>query len=83
MKTEYKYFHFEVWPKTQLNKTQTWFCYSNSSKDILGVVKWFGKWRRYCFFPEGETVFSSGCLNDIVDFVNQLNEKHKNEKCLL
>lgn len=75
MKTKYKYFYFELARPIDLKKkTQTWFCVSNHN-DCLGIVKWFPRWRQYCFFPEEETVFSTGCLNDAVDFIKQLNER--------
>ena len=80
MKTEYKYFYFElVRPIDLKKKTQTWFCISKNDKYMLGVVKWFPNWRQYCFFPEDETVFSIGCLNDMIDFTKQLNEGHRKQ----
>ena len=41
-------------------------------KDELGIVKWYGPWRRYCYFPHGIEIYSAGCLADIQDFINQL-----------
>lgn len=35
----------------------------------LGVVKWFGRWRRYAFFPNAETVFEDECLKYIAGFI--------------
>lgn len=29
---------------------------------LLGTVKWFGRWRRYAFFPEPACVFDADCL---------------------
>jgi len=31
----------------------------------LGIIKWFGRWRQYAFFPEDGTIFNVECLNDI------------------
>ena len=81
MKTQYNYFHFDLASVPVVKKdTQTWFCISNKYEYFLGVIKWFPKWRQYCFFPEEETVFSIGCMNDIVDFINQLNEERKSNE---
>ena len=38
----------------------------------LGVIKWFGRWRQYSFFPETETVFNAECLNDIQSYIRGL-----------
>jgi hypothetical protein len=35
---------------------------------ILGAVKWFGRWRRYAFFPGAQTVYEATCLREIADF---------------
>lgn len=40
----------------------------------LGVLKWYVSWRQYCFFPQPETVFNKGCLEDINHFITQLME---------
>lgn len=34
----------------------------------LGAIKWYGAWRRYCFFPLGQTIFEQDCLRDIAAF---------------
>lgn len=38
----------------------------------LGAIQWFGRWRQYAFFPEAETVFNRGCLQDIEHKVTEL-----------
>jgi hypothetical protein len=42
------------------------------SKKRLGLIKWFGRWRQYTFFPETGTVFNAECLNDIVSHIKGL-----------
>lgn len=37
----------------------------------LGTVKWYGRWRRYCFYP-CEATFSADCLRDIATFLEDL-----------
>lgn len=46
----------------------------------LGEVKWFGRWRKYSFFPNGETVFEKDCLRDIADFLDRLMKGRKEGK---
>ena len=43
----------------------------------LGEMKWFGRWRKYSFFPSSETVFEKDCLQDIADFLDGLMEARK------
>ena len=45
-----------------------------------GVVKWFGSFRQYSFFPNPETVFEKTCLRDISNFMEELMNERKNER---
>jgi hypothetical protein len=72
MKTKYEYIHFVLDESFQSAKTTRWFCSSNSSDDVLGIVKWYAAWRQYCFFPSEDSIFNNGCLADIQDFIKQL-----------
>jgi len=40
--------------------------------DRLGIIKWFGRWRQYAFFPWKETIFNVECLNDIQSYIRGL-----------
>ena len=77
MKTEYEYIEFS--PLVATGKTSKWLCRNRNDGDsgALGEVKWYGAWRQYCYFPTVQAVYSSGCLNDIMDFLKQLNTKNK------
>jgi len=44
---------------------------------LLGIVKWYPPWRQYCFFTVGNRIFSRGCQNDIIKFIDELMENHK------
>ena len=71
----YKYIYFKE-VKTE-RKTGTWMCKNNRSDDDLGIVKWYGPWRQYCFFPNEFTIFNKGCLDDIQDFISKQMEARK------
>lgn len=45
---------------------------SRSSGDGLGQIRWFGRWRQYCFYPAPETIFNHGCLEDINAHIKKL-----------
>ena len=46
----------------------------------LGTIKWYSRWRQYCFFPQGGTVFNSTCMNDIKLFIEYQMEVRKNKR---
>lgn len=75
MKTSYQYIHFKILEEKPA--TQIWEIYNNKTNFPLGVIKWACSWRRYCFFPYTPTVFSDGCLYDIIDFIKQLMDARK------
>ena len=41
--------------------------------ELLGSIKYFPYWRQYCFFPDNETIWSAGCLKDVVAFLDKIN----------
>lgn len=57
-------------------KTPIYKLFSMSNQDIkLGEIKWFGAWRQYCFYPEGNTIFDRKCLTYINNFLEEVNKK--------
>lgn len=38
---------------------------------LLGHVAWFGRWRKYVFFPSPATVFEQACLREIANFLER------------
>lgn len=55
-------------------KTKTFNLVTKSSMWQLGVIKWDTGWRRYTFEPieAYSSKFSSGCLRDIANFIDNL-----------
>ena len=63
--------------------TKVWRVLNRHHGDLLGYVKWYAKWRQYCFWghdgyncPEG-IILSAKCIRDIEDFLIQVNEEHR------
>ena len=73
----YEFFHFVEAPQT--GTTTKWDCWSHRD-GYLGQVKWYSGWRQYCWFPEGDTVFSAGCLKDVAEFIVWLMQERKSQK---
>lgn len=65
-----KYIHFvKIEDKP---KTAVFSCRNTSGDYEIGVVKWNPGWRQYCFFPSSDTVFSTGCMEDICKFISTI-----------
>jgi len=70
MRTKYKYIEFVP---TVLDGH--WNCLNRRGKETLGSVSFYQQWKQYIFEPEELNccVFSSDCLRDIAEFLDQLN----------
>lgn len=63
--------------------TKVWQVRSKSQQSSLGLVKWWGHWWQYCFFPERESLYSAGCLRDIAGFCEQESKKKKAQPAMI
>ena len=64
--------------RTKSTKTGKWRVENRNSGALLGIIKWHGAWRQYCFFPEADCIFNKGCLEDINEFITRrMNERKK------
>jgi hypothetical protein len=64
--------------KASKPKTRVFEVRSKTNAVLLGTVKWYGQWRRYCFFIDSSgLVFDAGCLADIQEFINGLMAERK------
>ena len=50
------------------------------TKDTLGIIKWHGAWRQYCFFPKADTLYNNQCMSEIQDMLSQLNKMQREKK---
>lgn len=52
-------------------KTSTWAVTDADEMYQLGMIKWYGHWRGYAFFPEEgrETLYEQKCLREIATFI--------------
>ncbi len=56
-------------------KTQSWKVCNKRYGDELGIIRWYGAWRQYCYYPTVQAVYSAGCLEDIAAFIKKEMEK--------
>ncbi len=45
--------------------------------EVLGGLAWYARWRQHVFVPEGGTVFSQDCMEDIAAQVKAMNAARK------
>lgn len=64
-------------PMDKGRKTKIFLVKSLDGDNFLGLIKWYGAWRKYCFFPEEQTIFESVCLKDISDFCYTETKEYK------
>jgi len=72
------YLLFQIYDDT--GKTKAWNVINNESGDCLGFIRWYGAWRKYCFFPHEDTVFCSKCLSEIVSFMQDQMKLRNRER---
>jgi len=53
-------------------RTTVWEVYNRKHRCRVGVVKWYGGFRKYCFFPESEILLDMECMRLIADFLDSL-----------
>lgn len=59
-------------------KTPIYHIFSKDGDLPLGEISWHGPWRKFCFFPEKNTIFEITCLNDIIIFIQEkMNERNE------
>ena len=71
MKTQYKFIKFI--PAGNDGTHDLWRCFTNRQNEELGYVGWEQCWHEFTFAPSAGTIFSASCLNDISNFLGQLN----------
>jgi hypothetical protein len=76
-----KYMNIRELPLDKGRKTHIYSLHEIGNEDYeLGQIAWYGPWRKFCFFTNGGMVFDKGCMQQIIVWVDILNEDHKNKK---
>jgi hypothetical protein len=74
-----EYLAFREHPLSAANgrKTRVIEIISKRSNDVLGVIRWYGAWRQYAFFPSDLSIWNSGCLADVQEAIHLLMEERR------
>jgi hypothetical protein len=54
---------------SKTGKTSIWDVENSKDGRSVGAIKWFGKWRKYAFYPAPDCVFEQVCLREIAGFL--------------
>lgn len=52
----------------------------NTKRYVLGIIKWYSPWRKYCFFATSADIWDDNCLQEIVKFIRELMLSRKMEE---
>jgi hypothetical protein len=69
------FFYFQE--RSKSGKTSIWHVYSKDGQLVLGHIKWFGRWRKYAFYPAVQTIYEEVCLNEIAEFIKNKTREHR------
>ena len=75
--TEYKGEYFYIIKQENKNRKTPIYHIFNFDTNFLGDIRWFAKWRRYCFFPYNNTVWDIKCLRDVQEQLERINIEYK------
>jgi hypothetical protein len=56
--------------------TRTWEVRNHLTNATVGLVEWYGAFRKYSFFPKCRMVFDSNCLDLLSSFMTQATKEH-------
>ena len=73
-----KWITFQMEQRKPGAKTDIWHVWSAPGSAHLGTVKWYGRWRKYAFFPGMETLYEEDCLRDLAEFIESETLKQRN-----
>jgi len=77
-----EFLRFEERPNDGM-RTQRFTVRSARHHDVLGGIRWFGRWRQYVFEPALGTTFNNECLVSIADRLSYLNTMHRPARAAL
>lgn len=63
---------------SKTGRTRIFIVWQKNEKRVCGEIKWYGGFRKYCFFQDENTLcWDSDGLRLIAEFCDDLNKKHR------
>lgn len=73
LKAEYKYIDIQQSQiPTSINPADIYYIVRTKNKTMLGTIEFYNIWQKWVFAPNGNTVYSSRCLEDLKHFIDRL-----------
>jgi len=74
-----KWLVFDLILREKDRKTDRWLVNKKETEELLGEVRWFGRWRQYCYFPEPgvDVVLAASCLEDLAEFIQKRMQERR------
>jgi len=69
--------YIKIYLLAELGKTGLWAVDAKEGGVKLGVICWFGRWRKFAFYPENDTLYEATCLRDIADACEEMTLAQK------
>ncbi len=58
-------------------KTHLYEIHSVHDGSLLGLVRWYGPWRKYVVHPQSDALFDASCLEEIAAFLRADTDRHR------
>ena len=75
-----KYIRFEDGEWSDSGKTRIWRIYNFHHNQVVGWIRWYGGFRRYCFYTEEAAIYDNDCLRLVADKLDEVNARHREMK---
>ena len=60
-------------------KTPIYYIFEHNT-NCIGEIKWYAPWRKFCFYPDKDTVWDSKCLTDLLEQLDKINLEYKEKR---
>lgn len=75
---EYKWIVIEECGRSNSGKTLIFRVFNKDYSDVdLGIIKWNGGYRKYAFYPDGNSYYEEDYLRNIAEFLEELKNETK------
>lgn len=75
IKTNYKSDYFYITEEILPNRKTPIYNIINNNNLKIGQIRWYGPWRKFCFYPDSDTIWDNKCLQDVLNIINDYNSK--------
>jgi hypothetical protein len=71
---KYKYITIKQINEELFEKRPVYRIFNNKSNEQIGILSFYKSWKEYVFSSKEECVFNSGCLRDVLDFIDNITK---------